>query len=284
MKRIAVLAILVFATLTAAAQAPISGVSYRPALGASSECAQAEDEFLCRALKKGAELLEQQINCEVVQSYTQKAWDGRTLTKTPDSYYVRVKKGQELFHKIDRDGTIAPPIERPEYQAIKIYSIAGWYTAPSDIFRKGQFSYKREINKRILYDFTVTRSFSLTRNYTRVTVDVTGEIEFDKAGLLRRIYIRYTMEPGEMARHKFKSSEEETIFDNPPGFEEVQPVPVRFWAKMATTYGDKVIIEATYKDYKRFDTDVVFSEVLEEVKSTVRRRIDGRLITITENQ
>lgn len=272
MRKITITILLLCCALPSSAQS----VTYRPALEASTECATAQDKFLCMALRKGAELLEQQINCEVIQSYTQKAWDGRTLTKTPDSYYVRVRKGEEVFYKINNAGKLAHPTSRPAYQAVEIYSVASWYTTQAAIFKNGRFFDKREIGGGVGYSYFVPGSFTLTSGSTRVAVDVSGEIEFDKAGLLRRIYLKHKMLPDQMKRHKFKSSEEETIFDNPKGFEEVQPVPVEFWSKMATTYGDKVVIEATYRDYKRFETDVVFGDALEDVKSNARRRIDGK--------
>lgn len=285
MKRIALLIAINLCSIVALAQAPADGqsVTYRPTLVVSNECAQVQDKFLCMALRKGSELLEQQINCEVIQSYTQKAWDGRLLTKKPDNYYVRVQKSKEVFYKIDKAGNLAHPAERPEYQAIRIYSSASWYTNQAAIFNNGRFFNKRTAGDRTIYSYAVDRVFTLVSGHSSTTVDVEGEIEFDKAGLLRRIYLKYKMLPNEMKRHLFNHDEEETIFDNPKGFEEAQPVPVKFWAKAATTYGDKVIIEAAYSNYKRFETDVVFSETVEEVKPNVRRRIDGRLITIKEN-
>lgn len=279
MKPIAVLAILCCLIPAVAGQ---TAAVYKPPLQMADECEGTPDKFLCLAIRKGSELLEQQINCEVVQSYTQKAWDGRVLTKRPDEYYVVVQKGTEAFYKLDGAGGLGPAMARPAYQAVKIYAPASWYSTPAMIFQRGQFSDKRELNGRVIYSYSVVNSFALTSGYLETTVDVTGEIEFDKAGLLRRIHLKYNMAPEQMRRHKFKFSEQETVFDNPPGFEEVQPVPVKFWAKLATTYGDKVVIETTYSDYTRFETDVVFGEATEEVKPTTKRRIDGRIIEIKQ--
>lgn len=234
-------------------------VAHRPPLVVTTgECAQAQDEFLCRALRRGAELIEQQINCEVTQSYTQKDWDGRLLTKQPDDYYVRVSNGKEVFQRINTNGELSRPASRPRYQAIKIYATASWYETQAAIFQKGKFFGKRAVGDGFAYSFFVLGAFTLTSNDRRTLSDVSGQVEFDKAGLLRRIYLRHTITPEQTKRHRFLFLEEETILANPPGFEEVSPVPVRFWSKSMTTWGTQVVIEATYRDYKRFESEIVF--------------------------
>lgn len=257
-------------------------VSYKPSL-ATDECATAPDKFLCRALRKGLELAEQQLNCEVVQAYSQRDWNGKLLTKRPDEYYVRVEKGLEVFYKVGANDELGAAQTRPDYQAVKIYAQASWYSTPAALFRYAEFSNKRLApNGNTVYSFKIGQHFDLSSGYLKTAVAATGEVEFDKAGLLRRLYLEYEMLPDQMKRHKFKVCTEETIFDNPKGFEEVMPVPVKFWAKSSTTYGTKAIIEVAYSDYTRFDSDIVFLDGVEETKPKTKRRIDGKTIEVKE--
>lgn len=242
-------------------------ILYRPTLtNPSTECDSSADRFLCQALLKGRELLEQQVNCEVIQTHIQKAWDGTLITDNPDKYQVRVEKGEESFRRIKNNGSLDDPVQHPRYQKIKIYSTASWYTVPLAIFTKSHF-FEPVIGKDgITYKFYAPKALILehTDIFTKkVLCDITGIVIFDrKSKLLTATKYSYVIKEKERAKHKFSYADEETIFGNPAGFEEVSPVPIYFVSKLKTSNAE-VIIEVRYSEHKRFESDINFGTVSE---------------------
>lgn len=186
-------------------------------------CKSASDRFLCEALELSKELLEQQVNCEVDESYTQKSWNGDVLTKTPDVYRVRVDHQKETYQKYQKNG-LSRSKTRPDYQVKPVYASAGWFEKPRVILENLPFS-KISQNKYItVYSFYAADALTLEHTEiwaTRVLSNIYGEITFDsRSKLIRAIHFFYDITEKQREKHKFRYVKEEIVFDNPKGFYE----------------------------------------------------------------
>lgn len=250
-------------------------VRYKPSFKINV-CESASDKFLCEALVKGRELLEQQINCEVNQKYIQKSWDGTLLTN-PDSYYVRVEKNTEAYYKIKSNGKLGSKQRHPDFKN-SVYATASWYDMPLAVLTKGVFEKTDSDNPEVVsYKFYANKALTLEHTHLwtdRVQSGIYGQIDFDyKSKLIRRIRFKHNITQKEREKHRFRYVEEETVFGNPVGVEEFNPVPVKFWSKMDFA-GSRVLIEVEYSNYKIFLSDVVFKseDGPEALSDTVLKR------------
>ena len=240
-------------------------ITYKPSLNSKGMCSNADDKFLCAALNLGKSLIEQQLNCELYETYQIR--DSKGNLKSSDTYLVRVSNDREVFYRVKND-KIGKPQNAPEYRG-SVFTKAGFYEIPWIVFNNSTIKRSTITDSDLIYyDFRSEKSVPLSHNDIKLTVvmsTIYGTIGFDKKSrMLRSIEYKHDISEDDRRKHKFSLVEERVVFDNPEGFQELAPVPVSFQSKLEFS-GNTALITVAYSNYRLFKSDVVFSNLVEDV-------------------